>query len=155
MADESGAEKKEKTGFDMKLIAVGVVFLLIATAASYFIMQSILAPIMPKQESKEGETKVGALLAVGEFTTNINDAAGTRFVKVEVTVETDEKKKEEVNANMAVIKDTILNTFASKTVADLDIKNRENLKEEMRTQLNNKLGANVIKNVYFTKFIMQ
>lgn len=154
MAEENGLEKKAKTGFDIKIIVIGLVFFLVAMGASYLIMNRLLAPIMPAKE-QGAEVKVGALLSVGEFTTNINDVNGTRFLKVEVTIECDDKKKEAVNENMAVIKDTILNTFAAKTVADLDIRNRDNLKAEISSQINAKLGAEVIKNVYFTKFIMQ
>ncbi|HCF49400.1 MAG TPA: flagellar basal body protein FliL [Syntrophomonas sp.] len=154
MAEENGLEKKAKTGFDGKIIIIGMVFFLVAVGASYLIMDRLLAPLMPPK-ADSAEVKVGALLSVGEFTTNINDVNGTRFLKVEVTIETDEKKKEDVNKNMAVIKDTILNTFAGKTVADLDIRNRDNLKAEITRQLNAKLGAEVIRNVYFTKFIMQ
>jgi flagellar FliL protein len=154
MAEENGLEKKAKTGFDLKIIVIGLVFLLVAVCASYLIMNRLLAPIMPPKEQKS-EVKVGALLTVGEFTTNISDVNGSRFLKVEVTIETEEKKKEAVNENMAVIKDTILNTFAAKTVADLDIRNRDNLKAEIISQINAQLGAEVIRNVYFTKFIMQ
>ncbi len=154
MADESGLDDKAKTGFDLKIIVVGLVFFLVAMGASYLIMNRVLAPILPAKETSS-EVKLGALLSVGEFTTNINDVNGTRFLKVEVTVETEEKKKEAVNKNMAVIKDTILNTLAAKTVADLDNRNRDNLKAEITDQINATLGAEVIKNVYFTKFIMQ
>jgi len=153
MADDSGLGGKAKTEFDSKIIVIGLVFFLVAMGASYLIMNHLLSPLMPGAESTE--VKTGALVPVGEFTTNINDVNGTRFLKVEVTIETDAKKKEDVNENMAVIKDTILNTFAAKTVADLDIRNRDNLKAEITAQLNAKLGAEVIKNVYFTKFIMQ
>lgn len=155
MTEESGLEKKAQSGFDFKIIVIGLVFFLVAMGAAYLIMNHLLAPIMPSQEKQNQEAKVGALLSVGEFTTNINDVAGTRFLLVEVTIETDEKKKEEVNANMAVIKDAIINTFSAKTVADLDIRNRDHLKAEIASQLNARLGAEVIRNVYFTKFIMQ
>lgn len=155
MAEESGREKKATSGLDMKIIAIGLVFFLVATGASYLIMKTVMAPIMPVKEKNGKELKTGALLSAGEFTTNVADVAGTRFLRVEVTIETDEKRKEEVNANMAVIKDTIINTFQAKTVADLDIRNRDNLKTEITNQLNARLGAEVIRNVYFTKFIMQ
>lgn len=155
MAEESGLEKKATSGVEVKFIVIGLIFFLVATGASYLIMKNLLAPILPDKDKNSKELKAGALLSVGEFTTNVNDIGGTRFLRVEVTIETDEKKKEEVNANMAVIKDTIINTFSAKTVADLDIRNRDNLKTEITTQLNARLGAEVIRNVYFTKFIMQ
>ncbi len=155
MSEESGAEKQVKGRFEGKIIAVGLIFFLLATGASYLILKNLLAPIMPESQGNNKGIKAGALLSAGEFTTNINDIGGTRFLKVEVTVEADEKKKEEVNANMAIIRDTIINTFQAKTVADLDIRNRNNLKMEMTAQLNARLGAEIIREVYFTEFIMQ
>lgn len=154
MIEESGKEKA-KSGFNVKIIVVGLIFFLAATGASYVIMKSLLAPIMPQSVGDKKEMKAGALLSAGEFTTNVNDIGGTRFLRVEVTIETDEKKKEDVNANMAIIRDTIINTFQAKTVADLDIRNRTNLKAEITKELNARLGAEVIRDVYFTEFIMQ
>jgi len=56
---------------------------------------------------------------------------------------------------MPIIKDCILSIVSSKTVADLDVRNRENLKTEIKNQLNKEIGSDVINNVYFTSFIMQ
>jgi len=60
-----------------------------------------------------------------------------------------------IEESMPLIKDVILSTLASKSAADLDVRNRENLKEEIKQRLNEKLGANTVSDVYFTNFIMQ
>ncbi len=155
MAEEKASEVvKEKGGFDFKIIIIGLVIFLVAMGASYFIMRSLIAPLVPKEE--EHETLTGNLVTVGEFTTNINDEGGTRFLKVEVYVEVaDEKVQEEVTAFMPVIKDTILAILSSQTVSDLDPINREKLKEKMKKSINAKIGQNLVKGVYFTNFIMQ
>jgi flagellar FliL protein len=77
-------------------------------------------------------------------------------VKVTVEVSTDDKKaQEKITQYMPVIKDSILTIISSKTVADLDVRNRNNLKAEIKNDLNAKIGANTVLNVYFTDFIMQ
>ncbi|MEN6348079.1 MAG: flagellar basal body-associated protein FliL [Syntrophomonas sp.] len=160
-AEEKNTEEKPKSkleiNVDIKLILIGLVIFLVAMGGSYFLMKSLMAPLMPKEESTSNEL-TGNLVEVGEFTTNVNDVNGQRFVKVKVTVEVsseDEKAQEEVTKYMPVIKDSILTIISSKTVADLDVRNRENLKSEIKKDLNSKISGDLIRNIYFTDFIMQ
>ncbi len=157
MAEEKEEVVKEKSGLDIKIILVGLLIFLVAMGASYFLMKSLMAPLMPKTEEKtKGEVVSGGLVKVGEFTTNIADVGGNRYLKVEVSIEiSDKTKSESVAEFMPVIQDGVLSIISSKTVADLDIRNRENLKKEIKNDLNNKLGKDFVKNVYFTSFIMQ
>ena len=114
--------------------------------------------LLPEKESEKAETATGNLVSIGEFTTNVNDVAGSRFLRVEVYVEVskeDKKNQEIINEAMPIIKDTILSIMSSKTVADLDVRNRDNLKAEIKNELNKKIGSKIIQNVYFTSFIMQ
>lgn len=156
MAEEKIEESKPKFGFDFKIILVGLVIFLIAMGSSYFLMRSLMAPLMPQKESEPKTIESGNLISVGEFTTNINDVAGNRYLKVEVYVQvSDAKVQESMDSYMPIIKDGILDILASKTVADLDVRNRDNLKKEIKKDLNSKLGGNIIENIYFTNFIMQ
>jgi flagellar FliL protein len=157
LADEKTEEtSKLKSGFDFKIIIIGLFIFLIAMGASYFMMKSFMAPLMPKESNEVKDIESGNLVSVGEFTTNINDVAGTRYLKVEVYVQISDKKvQESMDQYMPVIKDSILSIISSKTAADLDVRNRNNLKAEIKKDLNSKIGGNVIQNVYFTNFIMQ
>ncbi|WP_061213813.1 flagellar basal body-associated FliL family protein [Syntrophomonas wolfei] len=159
MADEKDSEVKPRLdiNIDMKLIIIGLLVFVVAVGGSYFLMKSLMAPLMPKQEGA-GKLMTGNLVEVGEFTTNINDVNGQRFLKVKVTVEVgsdDKKAQEKITQYMPVIKDSILSIISAKTVADLDVRNRNNLKAEIKNDLNAKIGANTVLNVYFTDFIMQ
>jgi len=158
LAEEKNTEvvqEKKAGGFDFKIIIIGLVVFLITIGASYFMLRSLIAPLVPQKE-EAAQTLTGNLVSAGEFTTNINDEGGTRFLKVEVYVEVeDEKVAEEITAFMPVIKDTILSTLTSKSVADLEVSNQKSLKAEMKKKINAKLGSEVVKSVYFTTFIMQ
>lgn len=157
MAEEKTAEVKEKSSSDFKIILIGLVIFLAAMGASYFLMRSLMAPLMPQEEKETKEVVTGNLVSVGEFTTNVSGVSGTRFLKVEVFIEVSEEKgsAEKIEQCMPIIKDSILTIISSKTAADLDVTYREQLKEEIKTDLNNKLGKGMIKSVYFTNFIMQ
>ncbi|NLT19907.1 MAG: flagellar basal body protein FliL [Syntrophomonadaceae bacterium] len=125
---------------------------------SFFLMRSMMAPFLPEKETEKQMESRGSLVSVGEFTTNINDVAGTRFLKVEVFVEVSEENKKaaaEIESYMPIIKDSVLTILSSKTAADLDTNNREKIKLEIKKDLNRKIGSEVIQNVYFTSFIMQ
>ncbi len=78
-------------------------------------------------------------------------------MKVEVSLEVSDKKEAEAETAkeyMPIIRDSIITILTSKTVADLDDQ-RLRCKEEIKTDLNKKLGKGFIKSVYFTNFIMQ
>lgn len=155
--DTSTTEVKPKLGLDIKIIVVGLLIFLVAMGASYFLMKSLMAPLMPKVETAStASLETATLVAVPEFTTNISDVAGNRYLKVEVSVELGDKKNaESVKTFMPIIRDSILSILTSKTVADLDVRNRANIKQEIQNDLNKKLGKDYIKNIYFTNFIMQ
>ncbi|MGI5880147.1 MAG: flagellar basal body-associated FliL family protein [Syntrophomonadaceae bacterium] len=158
MVEENTTEIAEKSSIDIKIILIGLGIFIVAMAFSFFLMRSMMAPFLPEKETEKQVATRGNLLSVGEFTTNINDVAGTRFLKVEVFVEVSEENKKvaaEIEAYMPIIKDSVLTILSSKTAADLDTNNREKIKLEIKNDLNRKIGSEVIQNVYFTSFIMQ
>jgi flagellar FliL protein len=158
VADEKGTEVKEKTGFDFRIILVGLLLFLVAMGASYLVMRSLIAPLIPESKKAQVQLLSGNLVEVGDFTTNINSTGGTRFLKVTVTLEVsseDKKAVEKLTTYMPVIKDSVLGILATQSVADLDPRNRSYLKEAIRQDINAKIGGQLVTNVYFTDFIMQ
>lgn len=157
MTEENNSEVKQKIGLDLKIVLIGLVIFLVAMGASYFLMKSLMAPLLPQKEEESNPAVVsGGLVSVGEITTNITDVAGNRYLKVEVTIEVKDKKSSETVAEfMPIIRDKIISILSSKTAADLDPANRDNLKEEIKSELNQKLGKGCIQSIYFTNFIMQ
>jgi len=158
LVDENTQEAVEKSSIDFKIILIGLVLFIVAMGFSFFLMRSMMAPFLPEKETEKQMESRGNLVSVGEFTTNINDVAGTRFLKVEVFVEVSEENKKaaaEIESYMPIIKDSVLTILSSKTAADLDTNNREKIKLEIKNDLNRKIGSEVIQNVYFTSFIMQ
>lgn len=158
MVEENTPEVVEKSSIDFKIILIGLVLFIVAMGFSFFLMRSMMAPFLPEKETEKQMESRGNLVSVGEFTTNINDVAGTRFLKVEVFVEVSEENKKaaaEIESYMPIIKDSVLTILSSKTAADLDTNNREKIKLEIKKDLNRKIGSEVILNVYFTSFIMQ
>jgi len=158
VADEKVAEVKEKIGFDFRIILVGLLLFLVAMGASYLVMRSLIAPLIPESKKEQTQILSGSLVEVGEFTTNINSTGGTRFLKVTVTLEVsseDKKAVEKITSYMPVIKDSVVGILAIQSAADLDPRNRSHLKAAIQHDINAKVGGELVKNVYFTDFIMQ
>lgn len=159
MADENvAAEVKEKPGFDFRILLVGLVLFLVAMGASYLVMKSLIAPLIPESKKEQVQLSSGNLVEIGEFTTNIGSTGGTRFLKVSVTVEVtseDKKAVEKISECMPIIKDSVLGILADQSAADLDRRNRGHLKDAIRQDINAKIGGQLVTNVYFTDFIMQ
>jgi len=158
VADANNVEMKQKAGLDLKIIIIGLLMFIVCLGVSYFLMKGLMAPLMPEEEitEKEKPAEIGVLLPIGEFMTNINDVAGSRYVKVDVTIESSEAgAQEKIDKYMPVIRDSIQGILSAKTVADLDIRNRDNLKKEIQEDINRKIGSDTVNNVYFTSFIMQ
>lgn len=157
MAEVSTSEVNQKSGLDFKIIIIGLLVFIAAIGISFFIMKGLMAPLMPQTQAEDqNAVAIGVLVPIGEFMTNINDEGGTRYLKVEVTLETaDSKSQEKINSYMPVIRDIIQGILSAKTVADLDVSNRETLKQEIQADINARVGADTVNNVYFTSFIMQ
>ncbi|HHV77141.1 MAG TPA: flagellar basal body-associated FliL family protein [Syntrophothermus lipocalidus] len=123
---------------------------------AYFMIRSLLAPLLPQEEEKKSSSGEVVLVEAGEFTTNIYDINGTRYLKAEVYLQVPDKKVEkELETVMPVVKDEILSILSSQTVADLDVRNRDNLRKTIKERLNRKLGGEKVTGVYFTSFIVQ
>jgi len=50
LADESNNEVKEKSVFDIKIIFIGFLLFVIAMGSSYFLMKSLIAPLMRRRK---------------------------------------------------------------------------------------------------------
>lgn len=158
MAEESSnVETGKSSRINFKLIVFGIVLFLLTTGGCYFVIKSALAPLMPQEAQKGGQSEsVGSLVPLGEFTVNISDVSMSRFLKTEIVLEVkDAKVKKSLEADqLPVVRDMIISILSSKTVADLDSPHRTELKNEIKTKLNKRF-SNAVTNVYFNAFIMQ
>lgn len=107
------------------------------------------------EETKEEETPF--FYSVGDIVIN---PAGTNAQKVMlVSVALQLKDEEEVKSlgeREALVKDIIVTSLSSKTVENLtQMGFKDSLKIELKSKLKSKLRSFTIKDVYFTKYIIQ
>ena len=145
-------EESKSPGIDLKLILIGLGIFAIAIGITYFLMRSLISPLVP-ESNRYGSELNGSLVEIGEFTTNIG-SSGNRYVKVAVAVNVDMAQVETVSNYMPIIKDTILSVLSQQDISQMGASN-DALKETLREEINSKLGGNIVNSVYFTNFILQ
>lgn len=130
-----------------KNIIIIVVVLVIAGAAAYFLFL---------QPPPEPETM---FYSPGEsFVTNIKDSV--RLLKTAVVLELitadTEKVTEYLTENNHVIRDIILSTLRNKNEEELRAQDiQDELREEIKASISDKMGIDYLQKVYFNDFVIQ
>lgn len=98
-----------------------------------------------------------ALVKLEPFIVNLNDAGGSRYLKLSCEVEVPgEKGMEIVNGRMAPMRHTVISYLSELSFADIAGKGKkEDVRKALVTELNEELKGKVVKNLYFTEFVIQ
>lgn len=93
-------------------------------------------------------------IPVDTFTVNLKDSNYRRFLRMEITLETNEKKViKEMNEKNYRIRDTVIAVLSNKSPSDLD--DKLSLKQELVNAINHDLTKGKIIGIYFNQFIIQ
>lgn len=150
-------EIKEKNGIGLSRIIMIVLLALILflTAAILFfvISDNEVTNIMQTFQS-QGENTI----LLEEFVVNLKDSGRIKhYLKVTMALMyTDEKQTEVIESSINKIRDTIIGNIRTKTYEDLlKDEGSKALKAEMISNINNVMGIEVVKDIYFTDIIVQ
>ena len=98
----------------------------------------------------------GKVLPLPEFTVNLSDPSGKRYLKLGMEVEVNADVGQAIKANSAKIRDAVIILLAGKSFADVSsAEGKILLKAEVAARLNQILGAPYVVRVYFTEFVVQ
>jgi len=155
----------EEKSINLKLIAIiGVAVVLLSVGLAFGVTTMILSKVKPegggKANTQVTSTEVGALVDIGEFTSNLASDGGSRFIKVKVVLglsEDEEKLKAEVSQEkLPKIQDTIINLLRSKTAEELsEADAADKLKVQIKDKINEFLTKGRVGDVYFTYLVIQ
>lgn len=132
------------------IIVIAVVVLAGAGVGAYFLFFS---------NPEEPPEPVGSFVPGEYFITNVKDS--NNYLKVNVVLEVnkandDEEFKTFMTDNQHIIRNTIIFILRSKTVDDLkDMKVEDNLSTEITGAVNEALGIDNVKRIYFNDYVMQ
>ena len=162
MADADTPKKKSK----LKWIILIVLILLVGGGGfaawkflglgDKFFPSDASAPVQEKVEVPAA-APIGTTVALPQFTTNLADPLGQRFIRLNLEVEVaDAKVVEELGRQNARVRDAILMLLSSKTYADIaTTESKLMLKSEITDRLNTILGPGKVYQVFMTDMVIQ
>lgn len=107
--------------------------------------------------AEKSHNSIGPIFSLDTFIVNLSDQGGKRYLRVTMGLElSDPKYTEELNKRLPQIRDSILTILPTRKVDDLQtIEGKNSLRDEIITKLNALLGAEIVKRIYFTDFVIQ
>jgi flagellar FliL protein len=150
-AEESAPKKSNKK---MMLIIIIAVVAVALAAGGFFLVPKLLGGKEKKEEIKSEE---GAMFSLEPFVVNLNDPGGPKFLKVSIQLElAGPALMEKAKQKSPQLRDAIITLLTSKSSESLfPPEGKLQLKDEINARMNQVLGANTVKNVYLTDFVMQ
>jgi len=112
-------------------------------------------------ESEEGSKKEEGpvfIYQTEDLVVNPKGSGGRRYLMTQVglSVKSEEEKKEMEESRKAQINDILIQYLSSKSVDELaDIDKRDSLKIDLKKTLNKEIAGKKIKDVFFSKFVVQ
>ncbi len=106
-------------------------------------------------KEKEESDFIGKLVPLETFLVNVAGSRGRKLLKINMELEVNgDEVQAEIEKLKPKIRDIIIITLSSKTYAEISTRDgKENMRDEIRDQVNLFLTKGEIKKVYFTEFI--
>ncbi len=159
------AEAPKSESFNIKkIVMIGVPIILVQVALLYFLFVKFIAPGMSTQShAKEEVSEESAVpeqsqvLVIKDIIVNPAGTNGTRFLLTTVGLEIPTAElKVELEAKEVQTRDILNTILTSKGLDELTAPQfKEQLRKEILEKLNSTLTKGKIKNIYFSKFIIQ
>ncbi|NTU41465.1 MAG: flagellar basal body protein FliL [Nitrospirales bacterium] len=157
--EEGAAEpvkQKEKKGGSKKLLIIILAAVLVLGGAGGFAAYKLFfskAKAGEAEHKKEAQKSV--LVALDPFVVNLTDQG--RYLKVTMQLEImDAAQQAMFQEKMPNIRDTVITLLSSKSAESVaGPEGKLQLKDELILRVNQAVGKDVLKNLYFTDFVMQ
>jgi flagellar protein FliL len=147
------------------IIIAGVALIVFAVIGGGFFMLwqklSALDKLKPGEPAKAPEKSdhggMGPVFSLDSFIVNLSDQGGKRYLRVTMGLElADPKSAEDLTKRLPQIRDSILMALPSRKVDELQTTEGKNsLRTEIISKLNELLGKEIVKKIYFTEFVIQ
>ncbi|MGO9380337.1 MAG: flagellar basal body-associated protein FliL [Dissulfurispiraceae bacterium] len=153
---EGGVEEvaPKKNNKKMLMIIIVAVVAVALAAGGFFLVPKLIGGKEKKEEAKSEE---GAMFPLEPFVVNLNDPGGPKFLKVSIQLElAGPSLMEKAKQKSPQLRDAVITLLTSKSSESLfPPEGKLQLKDEINARMNQILGANTVKNVYLTDFVMQ
>ena len=176
MADEEkeaaaapAGDPKKKT-FIILIVVLVLVGLALAAGIALFVSQKMLADVNTEQMGSGGSDMrfhdTGVFIKLGDpkegILVNVGGPRSNKFLKVSLVLEMNPTKKDIITETGALqpiadtkILDTTMQFLRSTKLEDFDATKQDELKKQLKDQLNAELGGGSVYEVYITSFLLQ
>ena len=151
--EEKEEEKPKKS--KLKRIIIGVIVLFLG-AGGFFGYSKY-----KKSDEKETvkEEQVSIIIPISSFVVNLFDkkGIGKRYLKISMELEVaKEEDKLKIDNNIPQIRDTVLILLSSQTLKDINtMEGKLELKHAILLRMNQILGNETVRRIFFTEFVVQ
>jgi len=168
--EQEQGKKQEEEGDNIPVVTIpggmrmkssaGNIFLIIAILiAEAIAAYTVVALYYPElyEWANGAPPGYGAIYEIQDMVINPNETEGMRYLVVSMGVQLNNQGSlEDVQRNEVIIKDAVNTLLSQKTVQQLqDVESRMTLKQEVGVVINSILDDNAVRNVFFTKYVMQ
>lgn len=148
----SEEKKEEKKGISKFLIVGLLVFLLIVFAGVSFVVYSMFFA-----DSQDEKVNIGPIFDAHEYTVNLLEAGGKKYLRTKFSTEVDNKKVlAELELKLPMFHDTVNRVLGNQTLAELEVPGaKEKIAAQLIGALNEILDSGEVTNIFFEEFVWQ
>jgi len=166
MAEEEKREKKKSKKSIFLIVAVLVILIIIAVGAFLFLKKGSQNSNTVNNTNTQSESLLNDknvhIKTFKDIIVNLADPSGDRYLKISLALVMQGKAKSQSGESSgetiedALIKNTIITILSTKTSENLlTLSGKEELRKQLITAINKALGEDVVKDIYFTDFVVQ
>jgi flagellar FliL protein len=153
-----------KSSLQKKILMFGLPIFLIQAVAVYFLTAKIIYPASvkhavnaPQEETKVDQEQEAQIYVVKDLIVNPAGTKGTRFLLTTIGIEVaSPAAKQELEKKEVQVRDILNSILSSKELEELvDGQKKKGLRKEIADQIKKMVPEDQLKNVYFSKFIIQ
>lgn len=153
-------KKKRRKGGSSKFLIIGKYFLVLL----FFATQGILAYMLVDKyypsvyEHMNKKTPADFVTyQMEELVVNPANTNGKRYLMVEISLELDDKAHvPKLEQHQLRLKQEIMEVLSSRSIPELvQVSERDQLRSELIGLINSTIGVRSVRNLYFTKYVMQ
>jgi len=162
---DQAAKPPAQPFFTKKIIMIGVPIFLVQLAIIYFLMAKFIAApqhaeasaVKAEEEGQKAESLTQNIFLIKDVIINPAGTNGTRFLLTTVGIEVSTPEaQQELEKKEVQVRDMLNSILTSKGLNELvSIEQRELLRLEISKKVGELLKSGKLRNVYFSKFIIQ
>ncbi len=138
----------------IRVIGIIIIIIIFAAGISYGIMNYLL-PGDGKAESVQ-EKKIGPTFTLGDFVVNLGGGSGYQYIKASIVVEiSNSDLLKELEKRNPQIRDKIISILREQKLENIEEPGADNIKNQIKAELNRILNNGDITRVWFTQLVVQ